>query len=81
MEAVHFYAQGIVGRIDTTEVITSGDYLITGREFMNTLDKKGLGYNILDKGDYYKVSELTPEFINPATREKALKQYYFLQIR
>ncbi|HRO42233.1 MAG TPA: glycosyltransferase family 39 protein [Flavipsychrobacter sp.] len=82
LEAMHFYAQRpIKNRVDTLQQITSGNYLVTSDDYFATLQKKGIAVDIIDRGAYYKVSELTPEFINPATRAKSLKQYYFLRIK
>ena len=33
------------------------------------------------QGTLFKVSELTPEFLNPTTRSKVLKSYYLLKIK
>lgn len=79
VEAVHFYANGIVGRKDSS-LVTSGEYLITDATFLPSLQQKGFRYEVLDAGEYFKVSELTPEFLNPATRSQAVRRYCFLRV-
>jgi 4-amino-4-deoxy-L-arabinose transferase-like glycosyltransferase len=36
--------------------------------------------HVIHKGVFYKVSELTPDFMNPNTRAKAVKPYYVVQM-
>lgn len=36
--------------------------------------------HVIHKGVFYKVSELTPDFMNPNTRTKAVKPYYVVQM-
>jgi len=82
LDAMHFYAhRAVVNRTDTLPFIKRGDYWVTGRDCLIDVQEKGFGYDIIDQGGYYKVSELTPEFLNPSTRVKSLKPYYLIRIR
>jgi hypothetical protein len=47
---------------------------------LNDINTKGFRYSILKQGEFYKVSELTPEFLNPKTRHTTTKTYYFVKV-
>lgn len=79
-DAGHFYAQGVIRRTDSFPEIKGVRYFITGRDCIMDLRENDVEYKILKEGNFFKVSELTPEFLNPATREKALKHYYLIKI-
>lgn len=78
VNAIHFYAGGIIkggyGRI------TRGKYILTTPEGLERLRQDGYQYNILKKGGYFKVSQLTLEFLNHKTRQNTLTEYYFVKL-
>ncbi|HEY1031870.1 MAG TPA: glycosyltransferase family 39 protein [Flavipsychrobacter sp.] len=78
MNSIHYYAnQQIPG--DSTAFV-SGKYLITSPEGIAVLEGK-YKYDIVQQGDYFKASELTPEFLNPKTRDKAVMKYYMVRLK
>jgi len=82
LDAMHFYAQrAITSRADTLPPVRKGDFWVTGKDCLTDVQEEGFSYDIIDQGNYYKVSELTPEFLNPSTRAEALKKYYLIRIR
>lgn len=81
LDAMHFYAQRAIKRVDTLPVIHHDDYWVTTDDCIMDAQQKGFGIDIVDEVDYYKVSELTPEFLNPDTRAKALKKCYLVRVR
>jgi len=78
LNAMHFYAQGVISGIDTLAALQK-PYLLTSGRGMEDLLKTNLKYEVVRTGSFYKVSELTPEFLNPKTRATAMKQYYLLR--
>ncbi len=83
LNSVHFYAQNVLFEtsFEDTANVKSGHYVITGTEGLNDFARAGIETEILKTGSFFKVSELTPIFINPATRSEALKNYYILKIK
>ncbi len=79
--AVSFYAhRPIARRTDTIPALEQGDFLITGNEAALPEPRQGLNISLIEEGYWYKVTELTPEFLNPETREQTLKKYYFFKV-
>lgn len=82
MDAIHFYSRMVVREWDRYPAPgKSGDYLITMRRNLSSLDSAGRPYAIVKKGRLFKVSELTPEFLNPKTRDSATKPYCLIKLR
>ncbi len=48
---------------------------------LNDLQHAGLAYTIEKQGPVFKVSELTPEFLNPAKRSSVVKNYYLVKLK
>lgn len=80
LDALHFYAERVI-ETDTVLKPAPGNYLITMLKGKKKIDSTGLQYDIIKEGRIYKVSELTPEFINPATRPSTLKPYYLIRYK
>ena len=75
-----FYTKAIVPRNDTLKP-TMPEYLLTCNSGLDSLATHHRRYTTLYQGKMFKVSELTPEFINPITRDKALKGYYLIKLK
>lgn len=80
INAIQFYAQGEIKSIDTTADIAPGQVVLTSAQGLETFRGTNINYSVLKQGYFYKVSELTLPFLNPATRAQEAKQYYILQI-
>jgi 4-amino-4-deoxy-L-arabinose transferase-like glycosyltransferase len=94
--ALNFYAQGVInGFSRRSELIRQFDagktqgldsfiqykYILTNDSGLNDLHRADVAIDTLQKGVYFKVSELSLEFINPATRSRETKNFYFLKVR
>ncbi|MCD6062492.1 MAG: family glycosyltransferase, 4-amino-4-deoxy-L-arabinose transferase [Flavipsychrobacter sp.] len=77
LNAAHFYSSGVLKREDDLNMLKG--HLLTGDDGMK--DLKARPHTIAKKGVYFKVSELTPDFLNPATRHKAVKNYYLVKLQ
>ena len=81
LNSMDFYAQEVVTGIDTLTNIKNNRYLLTMDKGLADLQRAGYTYTIEKQGPVYKVSELTPEFINPSTRGSAVKTYYLVRLK
>lgn len=80
LNSLDFYAQQLLGGSDTLPNIVGKKYVLTMDEGLADLQRNNYKYTTLLQGDLFKVSELTPEFLNPNTRNKATKKYYLLRV-
>ena len=80
INSIQFYANGSIKSIDTTADAHKYKYVLTMPKHLDAIKASGILYYIIRQGDFYKVSELTPEFLNPNTHDKAVKQYCLLKI-
>ncbi len=81
LNALPFYAQGFVENVYNVADIKDRKYVLTGHDGIDTLKLKGFTFDILKQFPRFKVTELTPEFLDPATRNKALVNYYLIKIQ
>lgn len=80
LNALHFYAQHVIDK-DSIPSWQPGSYLLTMQQGLKSIDSAGVRYELVKQGSFFKVSELTPEFILPASREQALKPYYLIRLK
>ena len=80
LNALDFYAEALIPTVDTILSTTDKKYILTMDEGRKDLEQAGFKFAIIKQGDLFKVSELTPEFLNPATRHKAVKKYYLMKM-
>ena len=81
LNSIHFYAQGIVGRKYNADSAAQRKYVLAGTEGINELKQKGYSFDTLLKGNFFKVSELTPAFLDPRSRNKETQEFFFLKMR
>lgn len=82
INALPFYANGVIQKSDTPlTVLPKVDYVLTMDSGITDLQLKGYRYDIAYQGKLFKVSELTPDFLNPNTRDKATSNYYLLKLK
>jgi 4-amino-4-deoxy-L-arabinose transferase-like glycosyltransferase len=79
LTAIHFYANDVIN--SDSSRIASGKYVLTVEEGKKRLEQKSYSFDVLLEDAYFKVSELTPAFLNPATRSQATTKYYFLKLK
>ncbi len=80
INSIQFYADGTIRGIDTSADVRKYKYVLTMPKHLDALNAQNVSYMVLKQGVFYKVSELTPDFLNPNTRDKAVKQYCLLKI-
>lgn len=81
LNCLHFYARGVIDRPDTTYKLAGKHYILTSPEGIADLNTANIKYDTLTKGPFYKVSELTPDFLNPKTRAKTCRMYYLVKVK
>jgi len=81
LNSLHFYSNWVIRFNDNPQEFQKSDYILTMDQGLNDLEKKGVAFEMLKQGQLFKVSELTPEFLNPNTRTIATRKYYFLRIK
>jgi len=80
LNSLPFYAERVIKSSDSLPN-ASNTYIITMDDGIADLQQKGCAFDIVKKGERFKVSELTPEFINPKTRSKAVNNYYLVKLK
>jgi 4-amino-4-deoxy-L-arabinose transferase-like glycosyltransferase len=78
--ALHFYGQHIFEHRYTSSVTTLNDILIASSDSIPSLKVKYPDLKLLHKGPNFSVSMLTPEFLNPATRDKGMAYYAIVDL-
>lgn len=78
LNSVCFYADKMIGINDHPE---KNDIILTMQKGLDSLNQQHISYKIITKGKYFSVSQLTPEFLNPATRKEATRAYYLLEVK
>lgn len=87
MHSFEFYAEGEPDWLYNTNDARSfaaankTSVIYTGAERLESLNKEGIEYKILHEFDYFRISMLTGEFLNPATRNNTTKKMVLLQLR
>jgi 4-amino-4-deoxy-L-arabinose transferase-like glycosyltransferase len=79
LNAFHFYAEAVISKDST--IMAPGRYVLTQDEGLASLQEKGYEYDLVTKGKCFRISELKPAFLNPATREESMQDYYLLRIK
>jgi 4-amino-4-deoxy-L-arabinose transferase-like glycosyltransferase len=79
LNSLHFYADRLIYLDSAT--MHSGDYVLASKEGLTEINQQQLQYQLLKEGVYYKVSELTPFFLNPAKRDVVVEKYYFIKMK
>ncbi|RYD54955.1 MAG: hypothetical protein EOP56_17855 [Sphingobacteriales bacterium] len=76
--SLHFYANHL---IRDTGTFRPGKYVLTTPPGLDTLKAEGHSYDIVNQGVYYRVSEVTPAFLNPQTRPEAVSTYHLIKLK
>jgi 4-amino-4-deoxy-L-arabinose transferase-like glycosyltransferase len=79
--ALPFYAQEVTHRTDSIKGLGNKKYILTSDEGVATLAELRYNIDTLKEGIYFKVSELTGQFINPATRGRETHNYYLVKVK
>jgi len=78
LNALPFYAQGIINRKDS---LHQNAYFLVSNQGLDDIKFSFKDFEVLTSGKLFKVSELTPEFLNPATRNNACTPYFLVHIK
>ena len=81
LNSLNFYADATINGTDSVKYVTDKKYILTMDKGLRELKEKGYAFDMEKQGMLFKVSELTPEFLNPATRNKAARSYYLLRLK
>jgi 4-amino-4-deoxy-L-arabinose transferase-like glycosyltransferase len=82
LSGMHFYAQQVIRMADGPYLPAGpGDYVLTMDEGLAAIRGDQRPYELVKSGQLFKVSELTPDFLNRKTRHKALRNYYLIRLR
>ena len=86
MHSFEFYANGEpdwlynASDVKAFAVANKSAVIYTGVERLESLNNAGIKFNILHEFDYFRISMLTGEFLNPATRSNTTKKMVLLQL-
>ncbi len=80
LNSINFYAHDFVPVLDTLSNLRH-KYILTMEKGLAEVKQSGLAYTIEKQGLAFKVSELTPDFLNPKSRGTVAKTYYLLKVR
>ena len=81
LNSLDFYARDTIKGIDTLTSLKAQKYLLTMSNGLSELSQRGLAYDIVKQGAFFKVSELTFPFLDPKTRSNELKNYYIIKLK
>lgn len=79
--AVHFYADHLIAQTDDSSALAGKQYIITMDKGLNDIKQRGIAVDVVKQGDFFSVSQLTPQFLNPGTRSQAVHPYYVLRVK
>lgn len=77
--ALHFYARQNIPHGE--DMLQPGNYIVAGDEGIKQIQEKGIRYDVLKKGGWFKITMLTGKFLNPVTRDEVLKNYYIVKLK
>jgi len=81
LSCLDFYAGQINPRFnDMPRGLPSGHYVLTTDTGLVQLKMENKSFKVQQQGRFFKVSELTPDFLNLKTRDQATTPYYVLRI-
>ncbi len=78
LNSLHFYAQNVISG-DSTQM-TPGKFVLVEKQGMDKLRARNATFDVVNKGVFFKVSELTPGFLNKDTRADNVNEYYIVKI-
>ena len=81
LNALSFYAGQLLSGTDTIVNIKGKKYVLTMDEGLKEMAQSGYSFDTIQQGVLFKVSELTPVFLNPATRGTAVRNYYLVKVK
>jgi 4-amino-4-deoxy-L-arabinose transferase-like glycosyltransferase len=80
MGALHFYSRRIVQMKDDPAQVNTGDWLLLDESGMAELQDAEFNVKIIETGNTFSVTNLTPAFLDVRTRPSVVGQYFLVQI-
>jgi len=81
LECIHYYAKDTIeNRGDYPVPIRHQTYMLTQVKQLSSLDSIHQAYSVLKKGRLFKVSELSPEFLNYKSRDQVTQEYCLIYL-
>lgn len=82
LNSLHYYADRVISIKEKNDSLNSkeNDYILTQAEGKKELEEKGFKLQTVLEGSLFKVSELTPTFLNINKRQEATTKFYFCKI-
>lgn len=82
LNSLHFYAKQIILPTSDNDLPKSpSKYVLTMQKGIDTLNSLGITYEIVQEGQRFKISEVTPAFLNHKTRMDATTPWYFIRLK
>ncbi len=78
LNALCFYAERMIRLKDEPQ---QNDYVLTMKNGLERMKENSIDYEIIQHGNYFAVSQLTPKFLNPATRKEATREYWLVRVK
>ena len=79
-KSLYFYGNYFFKKVTDANTLTTGSYVLTSqKDYAELLKKKPAAIIFTGKG--FNVTKLTFKFINPATREGELEQFYIVRMK
>jgi hypothetical protein len=77
---LHFYSNHIFKQKEKMAQLNNSDIILTPKDSVAAVAAKFPACKILYNGSSYGVTQLTKEFLNPATRETVIDRYVIMQL-
>ncbi len=82
LDAIHFYSRMVVRKKEEGPAPgEKGTYLLLMRDGLSSLDSARRPYVLVKEGRLFKVSEVTPQFLNHSTRDSATQPWCLVLLR
>ena len=81
LNSLQFYARETINNVDTLTAADHPKYILTMDKGLSDLIKTGYHFDTAMQGKLFKVSELTPAFLNRNTRDNETRNYYIIRSR
>ncbi len=79
MNSIYFYSGEKQTFTEALSQVAGKKYILTMQKGYPDIAQLPDKYKVLKEGEYFKVTELTPEFLNPKTRHNVCGHYYLLE--
>jgi len=82
IHSLHFYSQRVIPRIWKLSdlPIQQSTFIYTTSKGLEKAKKTGVSFQIIQELPFHPVTQLTPRFLNPATRKETLEKHYILSV-